>query len=174
MFQPGYICSRRKKPELHWWRNWNKSNRTEVRAVLLKLEMLLICFEHKNFIPLFAATYLRRFRREQRLRLKLEEDLVLESRKRSYFEDAINSFQKWLVKRFLSVWCNKEGGRNIIQSIFIELHGHAFYCRFIFRLYDSQRFILIYVPVLEVKCCFAENWNPDILQFYVQSETPEA
>lgn len=51
-------------------------------------------FGHKKFILLFAATYLRRFRREKRLRLKLEEDLVLESKKRSYFEDAINSLHK--------------------------------------------------------------------------------
>ena len=56
--------------------------------------MFLIGFQQKNFIPLFAVTYLRRFKREQRLRLRLEEDLELESRKRSFFEDAINSFQK--------------------------------------------------------------------------------
>ena len=55
---------------------------------------LILCFQHKNFITLFAATYLRQFKREKRLRLKLEEDLVLEIKKSSYFEEAINNFQK--------------------------------------------------------------------------------
>ena len=54
---------------------------------------------HKNFIPLFAATYLRQFKREKRLRRKIEEDLELESKKCSYFEDAIKSLQKWVVRK---------------------------------------------------------------------------
>lgn len=41
-----------------------------------------------------GATYLRQYKKEKRLRLKLEEDLVLEVKKSSYFEDAINNFQK--------------------------------------------------------------------------------
>ena len=53
----------------------------------------------KNFIPLFAATYLRQFKREKRLRRKIEEDLELESKKCSYFEDAIKSLQKWVVRK---------------------------------------------------------------------------
>ena len=55
--------------------------------------------EQKNFIPLFAATYLRQFEREKRLRRKIEEDLELESKKCSYFEDAIKSLQKWVVRK---------------------------------------------------------------------------
>ena len=57
----------------------------------------------------------------------------------------------------------------------VDGHWHAFHYWLYIEIWflQHQRFILIYVLVLEVKC-FAENWNPNILQFYVQSETPEA
>ena len=48
----------------------------------------------KKFILLFAAIYLRRLRKEKKLRHKLEKELQLESKKRSYFEDAINNLRE--------------------------------------------------------------------------------
>ena len=47
----------------------------------------------KKFIPLFVATYLRRLRREKKLRRGLEQQLERETKKRSYFESAINQLQ---------------------------------------------------------------------------------
>ena len=38
-----------------------------------------------------SAIYLRRFKKEKKLRRKLQEELEFESKKRAQFEDAINS-----------------------------------------------------------------------------------
>ena len=47
----------------------------------------------KNFIILFSAIYLRRYRREKEMRRKLEVELEFETRKKSQLEEAVKSLQ---------------------------------------------------------------------------------
>ena len=47
----------------------------------------------KNFIILFSAIYLRRYRKEKERRHKLEVELEFETKKKSQLEEAVKSLQ---------------------------------------------------------------------------------